>query len=276
LLTYYGIENKYFTNLIYFEFCNFLKQIDFKVDLKIKGGKSLSFLPLGQETTVNLRAEWPSPSFKGAFLPKTYAIDEGKFDAEWYVLSLSRDYPQQWLQKQNANSSITRNLIDSQFGVDLMTPADTYLKSTRSMKYSFLFLLIPFIAFFLFKIFAKMKVHPFQYFLVGLSNCVFYLLLLSFSEHIGFDLAYLISSVSTTGVLSFYSLSVLHTYKRGLIITGILTMLYIFLYFIINSEDYALLIGSIGVFVILAGIMIITRKINWYTVAKILLYALIL
>jgi inner membrane protein len=222
----------------------------------------LGFVPLGGETRAQLSSTWSSPSFDGAFLPSERSVGEEGFDAEWYVLSLNRGYGQRWLRGQVESHAF----LDSVFRVELMIPVDTYLKSLRSVKYGILFVLLPFLIFFLFEVANNRRIHPFQYLLVGLAVCLFYLLLVSVSEHLSFDWTYLLASIATTALITFYSSAVLAAWQRAWIMALILGTGYLFLYAALKSEDYALLIGSLGLFVILAGVMVLTRRIDWYSV----------
>lgn len=233
----------------------------FSFDLNLQGGRSLSFMPLGKETRVRLASSWTGPSFNGAFLPTERTVGEEGFDADWYVLSLNRGYGQRWLRGDVEGYA----LLDSIFGVELMIPVDTYLKSLRSVKYGILFVLLPFLIFFLFEVASGRKVHPFQYLLVGLAVCLFYLLLVSVSEHLSFDWTYLLSSMVTIALVTFYSSAVLAAWRRAWVMSLVLGAGYLFLYAALNSEDYALLIGSLGLFMILAGVMVLTRRIDWYS-----------
>jgi inner membrane protein len=237
---------------------------NFTFDLNLQGGRSLSFVPLGGETRVRLSSRWPSPSFNGAFLPGERTVGEEGFDAQWYVLSLNRGYGQEWLRGQVESHA----LLDSVFGVELMIPVDTYMKSLRSVKYGILFVLLPFILFFLFEATGSRRVHPFQYLLVGLAVCLFYLLLVAVSEHISFDWTYLLASAATTALITFYSSAILAAWRRAWIMFLVMASGYLFLYAALKSEDYALLIGSLGLFVILAGVMVLTRRINWYALRR--------
>jgi inner membrane protein len=149
-----------------------------------------------------------------------------------------------------------------------MIPVDTYMKALRSVKYGILFVLLPFLLFFLFEVASNHRVHPFQYLLVGLAVCLFYLLLVSVSEHLSFDWTYLLASAATTALITFYSSAVLAAWRRAWIMALVMASGYLFLFAALKSEDYALLIGSLGVFVILAGVMVLTRRINWYSVVR--------
>lgn len=236
----------------------------FRLTLGLQGGRALSFLPLGGETRVHLDSAWPSPGFGGAFLPTERAVTAGGFEADWYVLSLARSHPQSW----RAGEIDTGNLAGAAFGVVFMIPVDSYLKSERSVKYGVLFVLLPFVGFFLFELWTRTRVHLVQYLLVGVAECLFYLVLLSLSEHIGFDRAYLVSSAATVALVSVYAGAVLGGWRRGLAVPPLLSAGYGFLYAALQSEDYALLIGALGLFAILAVVMVLTRRVDWYRVGR--------
>ena len=172
-------------------------------------------------------------------------------------MNFNRNFPQEW---KNDNYRVT----DADFGVNLVTVADHYQKSSRSAKYAILVILFTFLSFFLNEIITKQKIHPFQYILVGFAVLVFYLLLLSISEQLGFNLAYLISAVSVITMVFLYTRSFLKSWKNSLILTMILTFSFGFIFVLMQLETYALLVGSIGLFVVLALTMFFTRKINWY------------
>ena len=234
-------------------------EITFSFQLHLRGGESLRFLPLGDATEVELSSDWTSPKFTGAYLPDTREIGDSGFEARWKVLSIGRNIPSEWKEGEYYLDPYSVS-----FGIDFITPVDAYMKSTRSIKYGILFIILPFFALFLFEIFQKKQVHPFQYLLVGLAECLFYLLLLSLSEHIHFNLAFLLGSLATTLLITLYSRAIFATWKHSSIIFSILSLCYLFLFIILQSEDYALLIGSLGIFSILAFFMIFTRRINWY------------
>ncbi len=210
--------------------------ISFSFDLKLNGSHSISFLPLGNETYVNINSEWPSPGFTGATLPIERDIYSGGFNAIWNIYSISRNYPQSFLE----HDIDLDNINSSAFGINLFVPIDTYQNALRSLKYAILFLLLPFLTFFIFEIFSKLKVYPFQYFLIGISNCIFYLLLISISKHLFFNFAYIISSSSIICLITFYSRYLLGQWRKSIVIGFILFCLYLFLYIILQSEDYAL------------------------------------
>ncbi len=237
---------------------------DFSFDLNLNGSTSISFLPLGKETKVELQSPWNSPSFEGSFLPDQRDITDKGFTASWKVLHLNRNYPQQGLgnfisenDPQNA----------SPFGVRLVVPIDEYQKTNRSVKYCLMFIVITFITFFFIEVLNKKRIHPIQYLIVGLSICLFYVLLLSISEHLKFDYAYLIGSVSILGLISFYIWNIFKSVFLTTLFTMILALLYGFFYSLLQLEDFALLLGSIGLFAILATIIYLTRKIDWYSIS---------
>ncbi len=232
-------------------------QYTFSMNLNLNGSGQLNFLPLGKVTTVQLSSSWKSPSFTGAFLPDERVVGEKGFDAKWKILHLNRNYPQQWIGK-NAR------LAESAFGVKMFYPVDEYQKSERSVKYAILFIVLTFIAFFLTEVINRKRLHPIQYLLVGFAICLFYVLLLSISEHTHFWLAYLLSGLSSILLVAFYSKSILKSLPMAVTVAGLLTFLYGFLYVTLQMEDYALLLGSIGLGVVLALVMYLTRKIDWY------------
>jgi inner membrane protein len=228
----------------------------------LSGGGSLSFLPLGDETTVTLASAWPAPSFTGAFLPTERTVSADGFTARWTVPSMARPFPQAW----RAGEVDTGVLFGSSFGASLMAPVDVYQKVTRSVKYGALFLLLPFLVFFLFEVLGGLRVHPLQYLLVGFAECLFYLLLLSLAEHLPFVAAYLAAAGAATLMVTLYASAVLHSWRRALLLAPALAAAYGFLYTTLQSEDFALLIGSIGLFVILGLVMVLTRRVDWYRI----------
>jgi inner membrane protein len=231
---------------------------DFNLDLNFNGSTSLNFIPLGKSTKVSLTSSWKTPSFEGAFLPDTRTIDEKGFTATWEVLHLNRPYPQKF-------KGSNENVSSSNFGVNLLLPVDEYQKTTRSAKYAVMFITLTFLVFFFAQILNRVRIHPIQYIIVGLALCVFYTLLIALSEHISFSWSYLIASVGIIGLITLYAHSIFKHKTLTRIIALILVMLYLFIYSIIQMEDYALLMGSIGLFIVLATVMYLSRKIDWYS-----------
>jgi inner membrane protein len=229
----------------------------FRIDVALKGSGSLFFTPLGKVTSVKLSSPWPDPSFTGAFLPDEKNVSLSGFDASWKVLNLNRNYPQQW------NSDQYVSVIESTFGVDFILPLDNYQKSTRSVKYAILFIGLTFLTVFFVEMRQANRVHPFQYALIGLALVIFYTLLVAISEQTSFNVAYLISAVMTIGLTGMYAKALFDSGRMALLVSGALTLLYGFLFVVLQQQDYALLIGSLGLFVILGVVMYFSRKINW-------------
>jgi inner membrane protein len=235
----------------------------FSFDLVLGGTGTLRFLPLGTETRVALTSNWPSPSFLGAYSPSNRDVQDSGFVAEWQVLSLGRGYPSSWRRADVPPLTIE----NSAFGAALITPVGVHEAALRAAKYGVLIVGLTFIAYFLFELFAPLRLHALQYVLIGLANCVFYLLLLALAEHIGFGPAYATSAVAATALMTSYSGAVLRSLRRAMPIGGLLTALYGYLYVTLKAEDYALLFGALGVFTALAGFMYLTRHIDWFDVS---------
>lgn len=233
----------------------------FSFNLNLQGSQFLGFVPLGKETRVNINSNWQDPGFTGAFLPNEREVSETGFQAQWKVLELNRNYPQHWRGNKNMNE-----LQKSMFGVNLLLPANDYQKSMRSAKYALLAISLTFLTFFLVEIFNRKKLHPFQYILIGLALVLFYTLLISISEHTNFNLAYLISSVIIISIIALYARAILKSVKQTTILVVILCFTYTFVFVTLQLQDYALLIGSLGLTAILAFTMYVTRKINWYKI----------
>ncbi len=237
------------------------KVTNFSFNLNLNGSQFLYFSPVGKETIVNITSNWKTPSFSGAFLPDKRTVTEKGFNAFWKVLHLNRNFPQMW-----RNSDY--NISTSAFGISLIVPVDSYTKTDRSIKYAILIIGLTFLTFFFLELINNKPVHPLQYILVGFALCIFYVLLLSISEHISYNLSYLIASVMTIGLISWYSASILRDKKLAYLIAGDLVILYGFIFCLIQLEDYALLMGSLGLFTILAIVMHFSRKIDWASLTK--------
>lgn len=235
----------------------------FSFNLRLQGSSHLGFIPLGKETTVGLTSNWQDPSFSGSFLPDERTVNEEGFAASYKILELNRNYPQFWIGDLNAVS-----IQNSAFGVDLLLPANDYQKAIRSAKYALLVISLTFLTFFLVEIFNKKSVHPFQYILVGMALVLFYVLLISISEHTSFNKAYLIAGTAVIAMTGLYAKSVLGSLKQTAVLVMVLVLSYSFVYITLQIQDYALLIGSIGLTAILALTMYITRNINWYEISS--------
>ncbi len=232
---------------------------DFSFNLNLNGSEQISFIPVAESNTVRVHSKWPSPSFNGAFLPVTHEQVKGGFTANWEILHLNRSYPQFW-------EGGLHKVAPSAFGVKLIQTADIYQKSMRLAKYAILFLVFTFAAFFFSEITGKRKIHPLQYILVGLAILIFYTLVLSLSEYVHFNLAYIVSAASVIFIITGYARAILSHSRFAWWIAGILALLYGYLFIVLQLEDYALIMGSVGLFVILAVVMFLTRKINWYEI----------
>ncbi len=235
------------------------KELAFSVDLDLNGSSSLDFLPLGKQTKVKLTSTWANPKFMGAFLPEPRQINDDGFSAEWTVLHLNRNYPQSFLQSEG-------NISESAFGVSLLLPVDEYQKNMRAGKYAVLIIALTFVVFFFMQVLNKIMIHPIQYIIVGLALMVFYSLLIAISEQLSFNRAYLISSVAIIGMVGLYVKAILKSKKLALFLTGVMVLLYLFIFTIIQLQDYSLLFGSIGLFIVLAIIMYLSRNIDWYNI----------
>jgi len=235
----------------------------FSFDVSLNGSQQLMFVPVGKKSAVALNSTWTDPSFQGAFLPVQREVTEKGFSANWEVSHLGRSFPQTWTTQETQNSS---NLSNNSFGMSLLIPVDFYKKSQRSVKYGVLFILLTFMTFFLFEVFNPLRIHPMQYMMVGAALCLFYLLLISISEHLDFRIAYLIASVSNIGLIVLYTMRALQSGKRALIMGLVLSALYVYLYILLHLQDYSLIFGSIGLFLILSTVMYITRNVDWYNI----------
>ena len=228
----------------------------FKLKVKIRGSKSLSFIPAGKTTNVRLTSDWPDPGFSGNYLPQ-HDIHKDGFSADWKIFHLSRSIPTHWFGEREWSYS-------SSFGVNLVQMVDEYQKNMRSAKYAFLVICLTFLSFFISEVTMKKRVHPFQYTMVGISLVIFYVLLISISEHLGFNSAYLISSVLTIGLISLYLKAIFKSSKTSLIFSGFFTLIYGLLFVILQMEGYSLLIGAISLFIAIGVTMYMTRNIDWY------------
>ena len=233
---------------------------DFKFPLVLNGSVGVYFVPFGRETNVSLRSNWPDPSFQGNWLPTARTVTDTGFEASWSIPFLGRNYPQAWTDGADMGDTVAA----SKFGLDLITPVDEYRMAERSTKYAGLFILLTFATIWLIEVLGLLRVHPIQYLLVGAAMCLFYLLELALSEHLGFAPAYAVASVAVVGLIASYSLAALRSPGRAGIVGGLVAALYAYLYVLLKNEDYALLIGSVGLFLMLAAVMYLTRRIDWH------------
>jgi inner membrane protein len=234
--------------------------VAFAFDAVVAGSRSISVLPLGNVTTVNMKSNWPHPSFQGAFLPAEHKISEQGFEARWQVLELNRPYRTIWHEGEVDEAMLSK----SAFGVGLFQSVDIYQRAERAVKYAALFIALTFLTLFAWEQVSRNRLHPLQYLLVGLALSMFYLLLIALSEHIAFLVAYLVAAASLVLLIGLYIAGALRSSRRGLVAGGAMSMIYGLLYMLVLSEDYSLLLGAIILFAALAAVMLATRRFDWY------------
>ncbi len=234
-------------------------RLPFKLKLSLKGSEAFSIIPVGKQNTITISSPWASPSFIGS--PKSQRDNKG-FKATWDVSDFGRGYGNAFTGVADAQTQLAKSAV----GVQLLTPVDSYRQSERAVKYGMLFLVLTFATFFLFEIIGQYRLHPFQYLLVGCAIALFYLLLIAISEVSRFELAYGIATTSIITTVTLYSKAILGRIRRHAqwLIAGLLSILYVYLYVLLQLEDWSLLFGAIGLFVVLAVIMYVTRNIDWY------------
>jgi inner membrane protein len=245
-------------------------QLASRLDLQLAGTESLAVVPFGKRNSIDLSSRWPHPSFQG-LSPWQNRIDSAGFRAQWQVASVATDAQRQYLAGRvgapfgaTARGGIgTTGGIDA-LGVVLADPVDAYTQADRATKYGVLFVVLTFVGFFMFELVKQLPIHPIQYGLVGLALVIFFLLLVSLSEHVAFGVAYLVASLACIGLIGFYLSAVLRCALRGAAFAAMLALLYAALYGLLISEDNALVLGAGLLFAILAGIMVVTRNVDWY------------
>jgi len=263
----------------------------FKIKLNLKGSKSLSFLPLGDQTNIQARGNWANPSFTGAFLPSKRNTETSNFSASWEIPSFSRKLPQQWAgdartiylfdtnlenasdgseqktaQTAAPNTTSVNSLLDNtdMITINFLPDINNYQKTTRVAKYGILVIILTFTSLLFTEVIKKKRIHIIQYILIGAAMVLFYTLLLALSEHIGFNLAYLTASVATVMLIGSFIKSITKDQKSALLLSSILGLFYLFIYILMQLRDYSLVAGTIGIFIILAILMRVSTKINWY------------
>lgn len=239
-------------------------RVPLRLELPLNGSGGVRFAPVGAQNSVKLTSPWPDPSFRGAFLPVERKVTSTGFEATWQVSYYGRDYGQQWTEREAAGALTPASAGASLFGADFLPGIDAYRNVERAIKYGVLFLVLVFAAFFLFEVLSRLRIHPFQYALVGAAFCLFYLGLLSFSEFIPFGLAYLAAAGVTTAMITFYCMKVLRGGRRTAIVAGLLAAIYGYLYIALQLQDYALLFGTAGLFAMFAVVIVATRNVDWY------------
>jgi inner membrane protein len=238
-------------------------QVD--IQFQLAGTQSLQLLPLARSTDVTMHAPWRDPSFIGAALPLSHTMDAHGFSAHWHMLDLNRHYGQHW----DDSVDMTSALSSSVFGVQFYQPVDVYQRNERAGKYGLLFIAMTFVAFFLFETLKKLRVHPVQYLLVGAALATFYVVLLALSEQMGFALAYALAASAVVLIVGGYASAVLRAARAGGWLAGVLTLIYVMLYALIAAEQYALVIGALVLLAMVALMMYLTRRIDWYTCVSI-------
>lgn len=242
---------------IHFSAEDLQKPLPFKFQIKIKGSEQLHFMPLSATALFKIRSSWPSPSFDGKLLPSQRSVSDNGFKSEWRFNHANLPFGTVFMEGTSPKTDIA-------FGVSLVQPASQYDKTSRSVKYAILFIGLTFAFFFIIELLQKKPFHPVQYVLVGMALVIFYTLLLSISEYIQFDYAYMASALSTLLLITFYAKGHFRSWKTAGIFFCLLSALYGFIFVLISLEDTALIVGSIGLFIILALAMYASRKINWY------------
>lgn len=236
------------------------KPVQLDISLAVNGSGSLQFLPLAENSEVTMAANWASPSFTGRQLPMVREVRDDGFEATWQSSHIGRKLPRAWLRGDDAQYVA----LQGAFGARFIQAVSLYQLIERSTKYAVLIIGLTFVAFFLMEVVAELRLHPLQYLLVGLANTLFFLLLLSLAEHVGFDFAYVASTFASTSLIAGYGAAILLRRLRALLMAGVLAALYLLLYMTLKAQSFALLAGSIGLWIALGAVMYLTRRINWY------------
>lgn len=264
----------------------------FDIHLQLRGSQSLNFLPLATQTSIQLSGNWPSPSFNGAFLPDERTVGDTAFDARWSIPGFSRKQPQQWRGDAGRIYSFSGISLNSEeaYGYGYPMPASEtsrggtvaastdwdmvqvnflpevnhYQKTTRVAKYGILVVLLTFASLFFTEIIKKQRIHLVQYVLIGAAMVLFYSLLLAISEHLGFNLAYFIAALATTGLIASFIKAITRQTQTALVFGAILGACYGFIYVLMQLKDFSLVVGTVGVFAILAALMYFSTRINWF------------
>ena len=242
--------------------------VEFAMDLGVLGTSEFHVMPVGRETQISLSSNWASPGFIGQYLPVRHEIGPKGFSAQWATSFFSTNLEESLGYCNNSTTTSCAEFNSRVLGISFVDPVDQYLKTARAIKYALLFISLTFGGFFLFEVLKKLSVHPIQYGLVGAALALFYLLLLSLSEHVGFAIAYVISSGACVTLIGFYVSAILQSAWRRLGFAGALTMLYGTLYALVSADDYALLMGSALLFGLLAVVMVLTRRVDWFALGR--------
>ena len=243
----------------------------FSIKLSLRGSDYIRIAPLGRENEIRVKGDWGSPGFDGNYLPTDRKVTPDSFEARWVIQSLDRKIPQQWTNSVvslPAEYAGEKSVVESPYvpqviQVSFPDGVDLYQQTERTIKYGVLVIVLAFLALLFTEILRQTPFHIIHYGLIGAALVIFYTLLLSFSEHIGFNAAYLAAFVATNGIISWFVKSISRSGLTAGIFAGILTLFFGFNFVLMQLEDYALLVGSVGLFVILATLMYLTSRINW-------------
>ncbi len=234
-------------------------EFPFSIEIRVAGSHAISFLPTAATTQVHLDAEWRDPQFQGAFLPAAYRLGAPGFVADWQVLALNRSFSQSWADDQVDGA----RLRSAAFGVELYQSVDVYQRSERAVKYALLFIALTFLSFFGWEVGGKVRMHPVQYLFIGLALSTFYLLLIALAEHLAFGLSYWLGAAALVLLLGVYVAGALESTRRGALLAAVMSGVYALLYLLVLSESYSLLLGAIALFLVLAAVMLATRRQRW-------------
>ena len=251
---------------------NILNGFDFNITMDIQGGNSLMITPLASENTFKISSKWKDPSFTGGFLPTKREVNNNGFNAEWNIASFNTSFTKYWTSDENSNrlnnidnnQYYTSNQESNNVLISFLLLNDNYQKTSRSVKYAILFIFIPFFVLFLCEVLSKKRIHPVQYILIGIANAIFYLLLLAISEHINFNISYFLSALMVTALTSIYIGYIIKSPRYTISMAIVESLIYIFLFGILQLTDYALLMGTLGLFAVIALAMYFTRNVDWY------------
>ncbi|MDD2774439.1 MAG: cell envelope integrity protein CreD [Gallionella sp.] len=223
-------------------------EFKFNFPFELQGMTTLAVTPAGNTTEMSLKSTWPHPSFGGSYLPRSRVVDDKGFTAQWLVTNLAR------------NNTGAEDI----FSIDFIDPVNIYLLSERAVKYGVLFIILVFTSFFMFEVLRSLRIHPMQYLLVGLAMAMFFLLVISLSEHMSFLIAYAVSGAACVALIGSYLAGLLKSRKPALAFSGCIALLYAVLYGVLQSEDNALLMGTLILFATLTAVMLLTRRMDWY------------
>ena len=240
-----------------------VKPLSFAISIDFRGSSALRFAPIADVTNVKLAADWPHPDFQGRSLPDQRTITETGFDARWSLGALTRGFPSTW----RIGEANPETLWNTTVGVAFVEPGDVHQQTDRILKYGVLVIALTFATIFISSLFGVKQVHPIQYLMVGAALCLFYLLLLSLSEHIAFLHAYVIASTADIALIAWYAWRTMSR-KLGYAVAVILTAVQAYIYDLLQMDDYALLAGTMALFVALLAAMIVTRNIDWYRIGR--------